>query len=142
LLSWALVPSEAKELWPRTGAEPVSLYASYSRGFRFPTLSEQELREVLLLAGATLVVMPLLVNIVVRNLGWVIVLSQNGLANKVLGYVGLNQSLPGTPALSARLTEMERLLTVGYYHTRGPKPDRETIRSHGTTPAWTISRAW
>lgn len=42
------------------------------------------------------IVMPLMVNIVVRNLGWVIVLTRNGLLNKFLGYVGLEQSLPGT----------------------------------------------
>lgn len=42
------------------------------------------------------VVMPLMVNIVVRNLGWVIVLTERGLANKLLGYIGMKQSLPGT----------------------------------------------
>lgn len=42
------------------------------------------------------VVTPLMVNIVVRNLGWVIILTNNGLANKVLGWFGLEQSLLGT----------------------------------------------
>jgi ABC-type spermidine/putrescine transport system permease subunit II len=42
------------------------------------------------------IVMPLMVNIVVRNLGWVIVLTDRGLANKLLGYVGLHQNLLGT----------------------------------------------
>lgn len=42
------------------------------------------------------VVMPLMVNIVVRNLGWVIVLTKRGLANEVLGWFGLSQALVGT----------------------------------------------
>ena len=42
------------------------------------------------------VVTPLMVNIVVRNLGWVIVLTDSGLLNKILGYVGLQQSSLGT----------------------------------------------
>lgn len=42
------------------------------------------------------VVMPLMVNIVVRNLGWVIVLTRRGLANKILGGIGASQSLIGT----------------------------------------------
>ena len=42
------------------------------------------------------VVTPLMVNIVVRNLGWVIVLTDNGLLNEILGHVGLEQSLLGT----------------------------------------------
>jgi putative spermidine/putrescine transport system permease protein len=42
------------------------------------------------------IVMPLMVNIVVRNLGWVIVLTDRGLINEILGWVGLHQSLLGT----------------------------------------------
>jgi ABC-type spermidine/putrescine transport system permease subunit II len=42
------------------------------------------------------IVMPLMVNIVVRNLGWVIVLTDRGLVNEILGWVGLHQSLLGT----------------------------------------------
>lgn len=42
------------------------------------------------------VVTPLMVNIVVRNLGWVIVLTNNGLINRVLRPFGLEQSLIGT----------------------------------------------
>lgn len=42
------------------------------------------------------IVMPLMVNIVVRNLGWVIVLTDRGLANRILGWFGLHQALLGT----------------------------------------------
>ncbi len=43
-----------------------------------------------------LVVLPLLINIVVRNLGWVLVLSPNGVLNSLLAPLGLSQSLLGT----------------------------------------------
>jgi ABC-type spermidine/putrescine transport system permease subunit II len=42
------------------------------------------------------VVMPLMVNIVVRNLGWVIVLSDRGLINEILGHFGMEQSVLGS----------------------------------------------
>jgi ABC-type spermidine/putrescine transport system permease subunit II len=42
------------------------------------------------------VVMPLMVNIVVRNLGWVIVLSDRGLINEILGHFGMHQSVLGS----------------------------------------------
>lgn len=43
-----------------------------------------------------LVVLPLLINIVVRNLGWVLVLSPNGVLNSLLSPFGVSQSLLGT----------------------------------------------
>ena len=42
------------------------------------------------------VVLPLMVNIVVRNLGWVIVLGERGLLNELLGHIGMHQSLLGS----------------------------------------------
>jgi putative spermidine/putrescine transport system permease protein len=62
---------------------PIAFAISHSRGW---------VRTLLVSA----IVMPLMVNIVVRNLGWVIVLSRNGLLNQVLDVVGLKQSLPGS----------------------------------------------
>ncbi len=44
----------------------------------------------------SLVLLPLLVNIVVRNLGWVVALSENGVLNRILGLVGLSQDTLGT----------------------------------------------
>lgn len=64
-------------------AVPLAFIVSNSRGWT---------RTILV----SCVVMPLMVNIVVRNLGWVIVLTRSGLANKVLGWFGLSQSLIGT----------------------------------------------
>jgi putative spermidine/putrescine transport system permease protein len=64
-------------------ALPIAFIISNSRGWTRTLL-------------VSVVVMPLLVNIVVRNLGWVIILSRQGLANTVLGWFGLEQSLPGT----------------------------------------------
>ncbi len=43
-----------------------------------------------------LVVLPLLINIVVRNLGWVLVLSPNGVLNSLLSPFGVSQALLGT----------------------------------------------
>ena len=43
-----------------------------------------------------LVVLPLLINIVVRNLGWVLVLSPNGVLNSWLEPIGVSQSFLGT----------------------------------------------
>lgn len=43
-----------------------------------------------------LVVLPLLINIVVRNLGWVLVLSPNGVLNSWLEPIGISQSFLGT----------------------------------------------
>jgi putative spermidine/putrescine transport system permease protein len=62
---------------------PIAFAISHSRGWT---------RTLLVSA----IVMPLMVNIVVRNLGWVIVMSRNGLLNQVLDVVGLRQSLPGS----------------------------------------------
>ncbi len=42
------------------------------------------------------VVTPLMVNIVVRNLGWVIILSSNGILNRALDPFGIEQSLLGS----------------------------------------------
>jgi putative spermidine/putrescine transport system permease protein len=44
------------------------------------------------------VVLPLLVNIVVRNLGWVLILAPSGVLNGLLEPLGLSQSLLGTTA--------------------------------------------
>ena len=42
------------------------------------------------------IVMPLMVNIVVRNLGWVIIITDSGVLNRILGVVGLEQHILGT----------------------------------------------
>jgi putative spermidine/putrescine transport system permease protein len=42
------------------------------------------------------VVMPLMVNVVVRNLGWVIVLTNSGVLNRILDPFGLEQNLLGS----------------------------------------------
>ena len=64
-------------------AVPLAFVISRSRGWARTLLT-------------CLVVLPLLVNIVVRNLGWVLLLSDNGTLNSLLRHVGLSQSLTGT----------------------------------------------
>ena len=61
----------------------------------------------------SLVVLPLLVNIVVRNLGWMLILSRNGVLNTVIRHIGLEQSLPGTlPGIAVMLIHVSIPLTV------------------------------
>jgi putative spermidine/putrescine transport system permease protein len=64
---------------------PLALTVARSRGWTRTLLT-------------SLVVLPLLVNIVVRNLGWVVALSENGVLNRILDPFGLHQSFPGTLA--------------------------------------------
>lgn len=64
-------------------AVPLAFVISRSRGWARTLL-------------ASLVVLPLLVNIVVRNLGWVLALSPNGVLNQLLAPFGIEQNLLGT----------------------------------------------